>query len=429
VAISARVSILLILATACNFPRPPDLVDAPVATGDAATGCQHDEDCSGGTPVCIDNACAVCRTSVTCPTSSPVCDEASHGCRLCAKDSECDSGACDLAAGTCVGQGAILYASPNGGNADPCIRTAPCSFLRAGQLVDVMHQYIVLLPGIHSSAPLFDGKAATVCGGDATVDLDTGRIGLSHGASITIRNLKMSPSSDPAPNGGVTPQGAGTAILYDNSDLTLDNLELSPGFLDAIQGDGTITIRNSKFISATLVLGGRSTVDRSLFLSGGIAIFGDGSSGEVTNSIFVADSANRIAIEINSSTDSTSPGLGAITNNTFIGGTTSCGGGALYEKVFEFNIFYNTGSLQAPPGCTYRYNLVTPLMDIGGTGNFSGDPLFVDAANNDFHLQQGSPAIDAALSPTQPNGHDHDGVLRPQGIRSDIGAFEYVPAP
>jgi hypothetical protein len=51
----------------------------------------------------------------------------------------------------------------------------------------------------------------------------------------------------------------------------------------------------------------------------------------------------------------------------------------------------------------------------------------VDAASTpDAHLQLGSPAIDTGLTlPDVPN--DYDGTPRPQGIRFDIGAFEFIP--
>jgi hypothetical protein len=55
--------------------------------------------------------------------------------------------------------------------------------------------------------------------------------------------------------------------------------------------------------------------------------------------------------------------------------------------------------------------------------------MFKDAASNDFHLKLRSAAIDAANPGDVFTGHDLDGVLRPQGTRSDIGAYEYLPAP
>ena len=52
------------------------------------------------------------------------------------------------------------------------------------------------------------------------------------------------------------------------------------------------------------------------------------------------------------------------------------------------------------------------------------DPLFVNAAGNDFHLTAGSPAIDRGEA--RPDvAADHDGVARPQGAGWDIGAYEF----
>src|SRR5262249_60845207 len=103
--------LLVGVGPACGFPRPPDMGgDAPPA------GCSRDKDCSSPTPFCVNTACVACRDSTSCPATRPVCDMVSHDCRTCVKDSECDSGACDLAAGRCVDQAAILYASPGGTN-------------------------------------------------------------------------------------------------------------------------------------------------------------------------------------------------------------------------------------------------------------------------------------------------------------------------
>jgi hypothetical protein len=62
-----------------------------------------------------------------------------------------------------------------------------------------------------------------------------------------------------------------------------------------------------------------------------------------------------------------------------------------------------------------------PVIENNLEGN---DPLFVAPGSGNFHLQRGSPAIDAANSNSAPSV-DFDGTARPKGNGYDIGAFEY----
>jgi hypothetical protein len=63
--------------------------------------------------------------------------------------------------------------------------------------------------------------------------------------------------------------------------------------------------------------------------------------------------------------------------------------------------------------------------DASDNSNLSADnSFFIDAANNDYHLVAGSPAIDTGLDIAEVI-HDYDGNPRPAGA-FDIGAFEYV---
>lgn len=59
-----------------------------------------------------------------------------------------------------------------------------------------------------------------------------------------------------------------------------------------------------------------------------------------------------------------------------------------------------------------------------GIGNINADPLFVDAAHHDYHLQAGSPCIDSGMQDGAPE-IDIDGEPRPMGTEVDIGADEF----
>lgn len=167
----------------------------------------------------------------------------------------------------------------------------------------------------------------------------------------------------------------------------------------------------------------RLVADTCFFHNDGPAVAG---SIELTNSVVIADSSSPsgFAIRINSTV--TAGSNSKVLNNTFIGGQVICSMPGLLAQ-FTNNIFYNHTSIDVSNNCAYQYNLVTPNMNLGGNGNTTGDPMFVDIAHDNFHLKAGSVAIDAADPSIMSIDRDYDGTHRPQGTRSDIGAFEYVP--
>jgi hypothetical protein len=50
--------------------------------------------------------------------------------------------------------------------------------------------------------------------------------------------------------------------------------------------------------------------------------------------------------------------------------------------------------------------------------------VFVDYASGDYHLKDGSPAVDAGADTTAQVKTDIEGAARPQGKAVDIGAYE-----
>lgn len=77
-------------------------------------------------------------------------------------------------------------------------------------------------------------------------------------------------------------------------------------------------------------------------------------------------------------------------------------------------------------------NTVSQITDTGTNstlrGNVTTDPNFVNAAGGDFHLQAGSPAIDAGVTLSEVLV-DMAGGTRPSGSAYDAGAFEFNVEP
>ncbi len=115
-------------------------------------------------------------------------------------------------------------------------------------------------------------------------------------------------------------------------------------------------------------------------------------------------------------------------NNTIVYNSTQTNGGGictLYpgSTISGRNniIFYNTSSdntqyssIGGGGASTLTYSCIS--QDMSGIGNIMDEPMFVNAAEDDFHLQDGSPCIDAG-DPASPSD--------PDGTRADIGAFYY----
>jgi hypothetical protein len=84
------------------------------------------------------------------------------------------------------------------------------------------------------------------------------------------------------------------------------------------------------------------------------------------------------------------------------------------SSVADHNVLYGNAYGPTRTGCSG--------LSFAG-GNRTTDPLFVDYASRNFHLQAGSPAIDYGLAGYSP-GDDFEGRTRPQGAAPDAGAYE-----
>ena len=116
---------------------------------------------------------------------------------------------------------------------------------------------------------------------------------------------------------------------------------------------------------------------------------------------------------------------------------STSGIGELADISFDHNLYYrtNSGPIATWGGTNYQdlaawQGIIGPDDDNSEEAN----PLFVNAAAADFHLQSGSPAIDTGASTHAPSV-DIDGNSRPidgdgaGGAQFDKGAYEFVPSP
>src|SRR5262249_34038663 len=88
--------------------------------------------------------------------------------------------------------------------------------------------------------------------------------------------------------------------------------------------------------------------------------------------------------------------------------------------VFDYNLLMPTTSGGTP---VVLDSTVNGAFTIGPHNQIGADPLFVNAASGDFHLQSNSPAIDAGANLGVAT--DFDGSSRPRGAGYDMGAYEF----
>lgn len=111
-----------------------------------------------------------------------------------------------------------------------------------------------------------------------------------------------------------------------------------------------------------------------------------------------------------------------IANNLFISGNNqgalNCGTGQQATLAVESNDVFNTGQ-------AYLSNCVAGGL---GNGGLSVDPVFVDAAANDFHLQASSPAIASGDIALPLPATDLDGKPRTVNGTVGMGVYQYQGA-
>lgn len=216
---------------------------------------------------------------------------------------------------------------------------------------------------------------------------------------------------------GEATQGAG--MFNSNSSPAIANCNFSGNYA-AFTGGGIMNLASSPAIT-------NCSFSKNHALQGGGMTNNNSASPTMMNCIFsenhVDDSGGGMYSYLNCSP--------LLTNCTFSENYAFYTGGSMYNGVVSPTItnciFWNnnSGITSSRSIVTITYSIVQNTFYSGENGNWDRDPLFVNAANGDLHLQGCSPAIDAGNNAANTSSTDLDRNARINHTTIDMGAYEY----
>jgi hypothetical protein len=230
-------------------------------------------------------------------------------------------------------------------------------------------------------------------------------------------------------------------VLGDVEDLiigyggAIGGVEASPTITRNIIHGNTAYAGAGIFIIGDPVISNNIIYSNSAFIGGGVIMFGGNLSNNTiaTNDASLDGGAQWGGNVYTAFGQDEMIGHSQIFNNIIFGAKS--GGGIVWEGDYQAgmiqfnNVWGNTpGNYGFMDPATAEFIYDDQADQTGIDGNISQDPLFIDVETNDYHLQTGSPCINAGNPGIVPalGETDIDGKLRIYAARIDIGADEYV---
>jgi hypothetical protein len=370
-------------------------------------------------------------------------------------DSECpQSGVCDYAPGSsqrsCIEPTNVIYVAAEGVDTNPCSKAEPCKTLqRAVDSADGVRKWVVLGPGNFKSegSVQFNNKTVVLVGkvdgpgyvhnsSISTAAFAVPAIKIEGVSDVTFRTVEIKDTNHEG--NGVECAGAGTTIPR----VTLQDVFLSGISGRAISSVGcVVTLVRNRVLGGTrggvVAQGGRVFISASELEAGQQgAVSITGASFELINNLIFNNGGQDAPAGGVRLSQITADHTGRFEHNTVTGNycsTCAASGVECAEVsaslVMSNNIVYGNseegGKLQVggDENCTWTFSNIGPHNAPKGEGNINAEPMWVDAAQNDFHILPTSPAVDHGDSRSMVRV-DVDGDERPLGAKPDMGADE-----
>ncbi|HSC88348.1 MAG TPA: choice-of-anchor Q domain-containing protein [Polyangiaceae bacterium] len=412
--------------------------------GGSGVSCTNDDQCveTPDFPICIDGNCSPCRNDDDCGDGLPFCS-GSGRCVECISGDQCDSYVC-LDDSSCLDVDEALFALALTGStdADCGALEKPCAFIQdALPQMTAGRSHLVLVPTnsafvISSTLTIDQIFPVVVHGNGVRMDIWSGGFQVTgadvvldefyvHGGGTTSETSLVACTNSKLLVTRGTFDNSGVGVGASGCDLRIENSEFTAFGTEGVHADPSCT-GTPECARVTEIRG-------SVFDSMPTAVFANVPDGLIENNVFRNCGTGDYNRCLHLYADGT-----VVRFNTAVGsgncsytGLFACVGANI---VLSSNISFANTEVAGPcydqvyNSCSSNGNTIDHALSEAaypGTGNRTGDPLFVDLATGDYRLQADSPAIDAGNEDNSPD-HDLGGVPRPQGDAPDIGAFEYA---